>query len=271
MIISLCGNPGDGKTAFATYIAIMQMLNSAPAINYLRQSAQGFERLGDPKTVVNDHLVYANYEIYLEREYMPPLVRKDISGWQIGALNTHFPTVYLPSQSLIILDEAQRYYDSNVTAKKLSPYVLDYYARHRHYSLDIVLISQRPVSINKAIRGLSERFIFPKVSTVRDRHGNIKTVFDCIEFDSTKKAEDYADNKSATEGSKRKQYVYNGNIFDCYSSKGFYHMYTQGRRGQDFYYGSGEGGVALTETIEAPKGFYITEQSRKTDKDTDSD
>jgi len=257
MLTEICGDIGSGKTALATYFAVMRMLYEQAIIDVmrLRQYVRNANKLGKRLTAVKDHLVYADYNIRVHPEFSRPLERKAVDGWRIGLVNEYgWETHNIPPYSLIVLDEAQKYYDSRryTASNQLPSFILNYYAMHRHYFLDIIHTCQRPVSIDKAVRGLAQRFIFPRV-----RYENGKTIWDCIEFNNTDSAETYSDKKINTGDGKKTRYVYNGNIFDCYSSYGCHDYFTHGRTHEDFYYGNN-----IMPELEIPDVFVKSKRDK---------
>ncbi|MCL2255276.1 MAG: zonular occludens toxin domain-containing protein [Firmicutes bacterium] len=253
MLSIISGDIGSGKTALATLFALMKMSgeNALIDISRLRQYVRSLNRVGHNLSQLKNHLVYTDYDVYLRKEFQRPLKNRFVDGWKIGYSNPHHETVYLPPYAFIGLDEAQMYYDSR--RKYIPPFVVNYFAQHRHYHLDIVLTCQRPVSIDKAIRGLCERFIFIlDLKHSKDKFGNIiHTKWQCLEFPSTESAERFSDTKSNFNEGMPTSYEYWGNIFSCYNSYGYHKYFLEGKDNQDFHCG-GHGGLPQ---IEVPKAF----------------
>jgi len=269
-ITQICGKIGSGKTALATYFALMAMSGwrAQYSLNRLKQFARYLEqKYGERVEIPKHHLVYADYPISCTREWSAPIKSHHVSGWQIGYAsdgNTGFPTVFLPPHSLTILDEAHQYYDCHESKGRLSQYVVKYYARSRHFFMDFIMTSQQPVSINKVIRGLVNRFIFPKVSPL-DAKGKlvsegsdkeiVKTVWNCLEFDTAGDAMDYSDTGN-TKNAVITKYVYDGNIFDCYKSHAYFSTFLLGRIGQPFHGCNDPINYFAMPDIDAPANFY---------------
>lgn len=260
MITTICGDIGEGKTSLATLFAIMRMggYNALRDITRLKQYIRSHNRSLNEEVLslplLKNHLVYSDYNIFYRQEWQRPVRNKFIDGWNIGYANRHHKTDYLPPYSTIILDEAQMYFDCHRDSGYVPPWVVNYYAQHRHnYHPDIIMTAQRAVSIAKAIRGLCQRFIFPvKLSHKEDKYGNIiYSRWDCIEFSNTDSAEKFNDSKNNIEDGRKTSYEYWGNIFSCYNSFGYHKYFLEGRDGQNFYYG-GENGLPQ---IEVPQGW----------------
>ena len=263
MITLICGDIGSGKTALAAYFALIRMSGDTAVDDTLklRQYVKQANRSGKNLQYVKDHLVYSDFPIRCVSDYSRPATSKLISGWEIGVANDSFFTVFLPPFSFVVLDEAQKYYSSHVTkgSTLLSPFVVGYYATHRHFFLNFLMTCQRVVSIDKSIRGLAQRFIFPSVHTKSLNGVVVKTIWNCVEFNNSQDAERYNDDKNSSNGQITK-YVYNHDIFSSYDSHAHHDTYLQGRVGQDFYFGSD---ICAISSLDAPFGFYTTPEARK--------
>lgn len=151
-IICYSGLPGTGKTASATLKAVKhyQTENSIlfKFITLLKR---------DPKLIfkkeaynLSFNTVYSNFPILLDN-------KKNIFSNIIKPSDLEMK-YQLPDNSLIILDEVQRYYDSREF--KTFPKDLGvFFQHHRHGSIkDIILVTQHPRRLDNKMRDLVEIF-----------------------------------------------------------------------------------------------------------------
>lgn len=129
------GLPGKGKTASATHHAIKHYKRTN---NFIKKFLK--------KPIINN--VYSNYPILLDHKkgiYSNLLIINDMK------LRYQFP-----KDSILILDEVQRYYDSRefkTFPKELGTFM----QHHRHGDIkDILLITQHPRRIDNKFRDLAE-------------------------------------------------------------------------------------------------------------------
>jgi hypothetical protein len=240
MLSFICGEPGCGKTSLACRLANEGMLGDGRFSDLagLKALVKPLnQNCGFNLTVPRDHLIFSDFKFYGRKEYYRPTETWDVDGWRLGLPNPHWETSFIPSYSTIYLIEAQRYYDSRRTnTYPLPPWVMRYWERHRHAYLDAFFDCQRPVSIDKGIRGLADRFIFPiKMEHKYDLYGDIiRTVWQCVEINNTNAAEAYSDTKIKPAGSVETEYFFHGNIFRCYNSFGYWDTFYRGRNAQSF-------------------------------------
>jgi len=266
MMTQICGDVGDGKTALAVKLALDCMIGdyASSRINEIEKLCATAARLGKHFTPPIGHSVFSDIKIKLDRPLRPRIRNHAVTGWQIGFPNKHFETKFIPPYSDVFLDEAQTIYDSILAQNRIRPEVLSYYAWHRHPWMNFYFTCQRPISIIKSVRGLVERFVFPKIRPLDDRgkivkEGDdrkiVKVIWDCVEFNNMNAAIAYADGKDDT-GGKKTKYVHDGDIFKNYDSHARLKVYLDGYEGYDFGDVCKNDDFALSDII-APPGFYL--------------
>lgn len=244
MIIQICGDPGTGKTKLATALGLANMtgINAFRAVGLSKKvtdelkrelpitdeikgiyTGQEFKRL----TIPENHLVYADYTIKLIIDGIELERSHDIDGFRIGLYDPSWETVLLPPFAFVILDEAQFYYDSK--RGNLPDFVTRFYEIHRHNNYNFIFVCQRPIAINKSLRGIAEKFIFiEERNTIRDGYGNgLMTTWKCVEFRSTYDAEAYSDSKTGS--GKNTIYEFLGDIDKCYDPQSRFATHYAGR------------------------------------------
>ncbi len=155
------------------------------------------------------------FEVDFEEFFEPYFLSPYRLGIAENGENT-FPVQFFPPYSLLVIPEAQRYFDSR---QSIHPRVSAFFEKHRHQHLDIILESQRPDLIDLNIRRLTHLFVqMLGVKTEENFAGRVNSVtWQTREFTSLNALEDYI------KGNDTKEYVdkpihYNGNIFADYNS-----------------------------------------------------
>lgn len=252
VITVIGGDPGTGKTKLAVALyGIRNMVGgrAKSAVRLAEQltaevkngiylpntqeiyTGQDFKKLVVPQ----NHLVYSDTTIEYNLHGRIKDRSYDISGWRVGLANNEWETHFIPPASTIILDEAQVYYDSS-RGNYLPPFVSRMFEIHRHVHYNFVLVSQRPVSIMKRIRGMAEKFIFiEKCYNIKNSYGRtIRTIWNCVEFSSTESAEAYSDSKRITDIATKTTYWYDGDINKCYDPYARKAVHFAGREGSEY-------------------------------------
>ncbi len=127
-----------------------------------------------------------------------------------------YPVQFFPPYSLLIIPEAQRYFDCR---QGIHPRVSGFFEKHRHHHLEIILESQRPDLIDLNIRRLTHLFIEMRgVTNETNFAGRVEsTAWRTREFTSWNAVNDYINGKDTNEYTD-KTIKHNGNIFNCYNS-----------------------------------------------------
>ena len=239
MITIICGLTGKGKTALATELAVEKMLDSSEDyrnayMEVRKLNAGGFMNLTMPAI---RHLVYSDYPIKVNTLYKTYTV----DGFEIGLPNIFFKTAFLPPYSTIILDEAQKYFDSRNT-KYLREEVYRWFQLHRHNHYNVILTCQRIGNIDINIRALADRVIVCEgIEVKEDSYGTAnKITWNTREFLSADVAEQYCLSKEQNQTKnygKANKMVSKYPVFNFYNSYGnkpvFYNM--NETRNYDYY------------------------------------
>ncbi len=149
-----------------------------------------------------------------------------------------YPVQFLPPYSLLIIPEAQRYYDARQSGT-FPTRVSAFYEKHRHQHIDIILESQRPDLIDLNIRRLTHLFIEMRgVDNEENFAGRVEsTTWRTREFTSWNSVNDYINGKE-TDDYTDKPIHHNGNIFEVYNShacaKEFFPKVKNGNTSYDF-------------------------------------
>lgn len=239
MLTIICGLTGKGKTALATELGVEKMMNSMEDyrnsyMEVLKLKAGGFDKLSLPQT---RHLVYSDYPIKVN-----PIYRTyKVDGYEIGLPNIFFNIAFLPPYSTIILDEAQKYFDSRST-KYLREEVYRWFQLHRHNHYNVILTCQRIGNIDINIRALADRVIVCEgIDVKEDSYGVAdKITWNVREFLSAEVAEQYCLKKEQGDYcnyGKMEKITSKYPIFNYYNSYGnkpvFYYM--NENRNYDYY------------------------------------
>ncbi len=171
-----------------------------------------------------------DYEEFYEPYYLAPYNLGIAEQGKNG-----YPVQFFPPHSLLIIPEAQRYFDSR---QGINPRVSAFFEKHRHQHLDIILESQRPDLIDLNIRRLTHKFVELRgIDNKTNFAGCVEsTTWKTREFTSWNDVDDYLKGKQADY--KDKPIKYEGNIFDCYNSfacaEEFFPRVKNGRTKYDF-------------------------------------
>lgn len=220
MITIIVGKPGAGKTLFATNLVANKMLDSSEDLwsyrhELKRLNAGGFTSLDMPP---QRHLCYTDYSVKINKR----LESYSVDGFKIGLPNPYFDTQFIAPYSTIVLDEAQRYFDSR-NSKLLRPEVYNWFQLHRQNNYNIILVCQRLANIDVNIRALAERIIvIDELKMKEDKYGRIYSfTWKYKEFESSGVAEDYSEKKDNVEYAKFGKTIIEKSdlpLFEFYSS-----------------------------------------------------
>lgn len=141
-VISINGLPGKGKTLIATHLAIKHYKSQNKFImKFIR-------KLTRKQVIYNS--VYSNFPILLDK-------RRKIYSNRISVYDLKNQYSYL-SDSLLILDEIQLFYDSD-EYKKFPRIIANFNQAHRHFGIkDIIYISQHPSRVVKKLRNVVSEY-----------------------------------------------------------------------------------------------------------------
>lgn len=140
-----------------------------------------------------------------------------LNPYRLGIDDGEFDVQFIPPYSLLIIPEAQRYFDARQSGT-FPPRVSDFFEKHRHQHLEIILESQRPDLIDLNIRRLTHLFIEMRgVKNDTNFAGQVeKTTWHTRQFTSWKAVDDYISGKGDDYADKTE--VFHGDIFSTYNS-----------------------------------------------------
>lgn len=132
-----CGLPGKGKTAFSTHLAIKTYKQDNGIIRTLIKRKRGV-------------VIYSNYPILLDKKREIYSNRLSVNMLQ---MNYKFP-----DHAVLIVDEAQKYYDAREFSK-FPKEMGTFLQHHRHANIrEVIWVSQHPRRLDNKQRDLSEVF-----------------------------------------------------------------------------------------------------------------
>lgn len=141
-VISINGLPGKGKTLLSTHLAIKHFKNQNKFFPRLIRKLQRKE------VIYNS--VYSNFPICLDK-------RKKIYSNRVSVYDLMNQNSFL-SDSLIIIDEIQLFYDSD-EYKTFPRIIANFNQAHRHFGIkDIIYISQHPSRVVKKLRNVVSEY-----------------------------------------------------------------------------------------------------------------
>ena len=226
MITIISGAPGAGKSSLNAYF--LDRTYKEEGRTLLKRSVAKIEEINktrrNPLTPPSLPPIYSDFRVKIPAGYKKYYEPYYINGYYMGLANERLKTQFLPPYAKVFLSEAQRYYNSRKSGN-FPDFVSRFYEMHRHFGLDLYLDVQRVRLIDPNIRELCRHFIEVQfMEHTRDKLGRIvHTVWHCREFDNWLAFEDYLNTGAATY--KETTYTYDGNIFDCYDSFGFFENY----------------------------------------------
>ena len=222
------GNPRAGKTSFVVAKNLMENMTFTnwrykASIKYIKEKDKqnGTCRTLPPQR----HVVFSNVDIIRK---FPTMTSYRMSGWEFGAPNNFCKaTKPLVPYAVYIFDEAQRYFDSKGD-KELPPWVTQAFELRGHIFIEIYLITQRPVRLNKDVRAIADErihieksihtYLYNGKKIKSDKFLNygrlIQTVWYARTFKSAGEHERYVDGDKAEDkklGNKFK-FIYKGDI-----------------------------------------------------------
>lgn len=225
MITVIFADPGAGKTAYLTAIALQYLGNTKEALALKRdciQKVQALNQSGFNYSLPDRSPVYSNYPISAHVGYKKYVDSYYIDGFHMGFENEFVPVIPLLPGSKVFITEAQRYYNSRKSGE-LPAWVSHFYEEHRHYYLDIFLDLQRLTLLDLSIRGIAGRIVqVVDVNHKIDYAGNVfESTFKLREWHDVAAAEAFIANSSL----KNYEIVtesYACNVFEAYKSRSFF-------------------------------------------------
>ncbi|MHC1505313.1 zonular occludens toxin domain-containing protein [Klebsiella pneumoniae] len=154
-IILYFGVPGSGKSYEVVNSRVIPALKEGRRVvtnirgldikliqNYIKKNDKKYDikKLGELISVDHDLIQTPDFFPYFDEEEKP------------------VENTYVKRGDYIIIDEAWRFFPDS---KRLSPALESFFAEHRHFSLDIILLNQTPDGISKYVRGRIESMFEP--------------------------------------------------------------------------------------------------------------
>ncbi|MCM1195146.1 MAG: zonular occludens toxin domain-containing protein [Firmicutes bacterium] len=270
-ITIIAGVIGAGKTSLATALAIENMYGekARERIRACKGELAVMRANGFNVSMPDKHLTYADYLIDYRSPDCGHRRSYDVDGYKLGFATDDFAPQLLPPYSFVVLDEAQKYFNSR-KSHQFADNVSRFWEQSRKFHFDILLVVQRIGLIDLNIRELARIIWVEKLRFKYDKYGNLaQCIWTYREWDTYSEYE-------AGERGKKVTYIFNGNIFKNYDTSEGKQLYMQGLDERDFDYSehaiygmSPDDVKAYAERHQqvAPKGFY---QEKKGDKKTGS-
>lgn len=236
MIIYIVGSTGSGKSSLAVNFGLKSMDNGKEALKVARDRLSCFEGYSKVSLPEN-HLTYSDIYMCGSEIYSKKQTSHFTTGYRFGLPNDDFETDYFPYGSTIIYDEARKYWSAR---KSLLPYdkggthekTFEAFELHRQNNLTIILVTQLYNHIDVNIRTLAHLVIEPyeiNQEKVGKKLKRIITKWKCREFASVEDYEMYKKNDKNIKF-EEKEYIFNGDIFQCYDSEFFIFKFIHGLR-----------------------------------------
>jgi len=170
----IAGLPGMGKTALMSHIGREAMFDKKryrKGDHAIRRKQRG----GFNVTIPAKHFVYGNYELIGKKPRYKPRYQWDIDPRKLAYHNHKEPwktTHFLPPYAVILVTEAQDYFDSR-NYQKFTREQSAYFEQHRHNNYDIYLDAQRYDLIDPNIRNISIIIDVQSCESITDQFGRV--------------------------------------------------------------------------------------------------
>lgn len=225
MITVIFGQPGAGKTAYLTALALKYLGNTQEAWELKKdciEQIQSFNAQGFNFSVPDRPPVFSNYPISAHVGYKHRRDSYYVDGFRLGFENEFVQTIPILPGSKAFMTEVQRYYNSRKSTE-LPDWVSRYFEEHRHFGLDIYLDLQRLLLLDINIRELATKIV--EVTNVKHETDYIGNVLQS-EF-TLKLWQDAASAELNIKDRSLKNYdlvkeTFVGNVFDAYKSRSYF-------------------------------------------------
>lgn len=236
MITIFCGKPGAGKTSLMTFFKILTM--TVRRYELLQQSISICCQLnagGYNFTLPTEHVTYSNYWTCSIGKFIEEFDDYELDGTDFGLYDPEHPTKLVPPGSQLFFMEGQSFLNSRASMK-FRESVSRAYELHRHWFLDIYLDCQRATLIDLNVRELCGELIEVLGMEIKtDKLGCIvECRWKCNVFEDVASYENYLNNGKPNGVYESKEFVFAGNIFDCYESRNNFALFLENREKQDF-------------------------------------
>jgi zona occludens toxin (predicted ATPase) len=157
MLKIITGKPGSGKT----YYAIKELLNNCDydPIAGVYDTKPGIQLI---TSIDNVQFNARNFDQELKGKTLEQFF--DVEHWE------QYTKQY--KKVVIVIDEAQRYFPSK--ARDIPNSVFFWFEYHRHFGMDVILITQDPWSIHRRILTLAENYIEAQPASMRIKNNLFK-------------------------------------------------------------------------------------------------
>lgn len=236
MIRIFCGKPGAGKTSLMTYFKILTM--TVMRFELLQQSIAIISQLnagGYNFNLPTEHVTYSNYWTRSIGKFIQKFDDYELDGTDFGLYDPEHSTKLVPPGAQLFFMEAQSFLNSRASMK-FRESVSRAYELHRHWWLDIYLDCQRATLIDLNIRELCGELIeVLEMNTKEDSLGSIiECRWKCHVFKDSASYEAYINAGKPKGDFEEKEFVFSGNIFECYESRNNSALFLEGRENQNF-------------------------------------
>ncbi len=259
MITIVCGKPGAGKTSLLTYLKIRTM--TTDRVSLLKRSIGlilPLNAAGYNFTLPTEHITYSNFWTTSKGKFIRRFTDYSLDGFEFGLPDPEHPTKLIPPGSQLFLMESQSFLNGRASMS-FRDSVSRAYENHRHWHLDIFLDAQRATLIDLNVRELAGELIeVEKLTLDYDKFGAISACkWRCKVFTDASAFEAYLSTGKAEGEFEKREYVFQGNIFECYDSHQNFALWLEGAENKDFSYTHNEKPIPDKGYIER----YIEEHS----------
>ncbi len=252
MITIVCGKPGAGKTSLLAFLKIRTM--TVDRVSLLKRSIGlilPLNAAGYHFTLPTEHVTYSNFWTVSKGKFIQVFTDYSLDGFEFGLPDPEHPTKLIPPGSQLFLMESQSFLNSRVSMS-FRDSVSRAYENHRHWHLDIFLDAQRATLIDLNVRELAGELIeVEKLTLDYDKFGAISACkWQCKVFTDASAFEAYLSTGKAEGEFEKREYVFQGNIFECYDSHQNFALWLEGAENKDFSYMHNEKPMPDKEYIE---------------------
>lgn len=210
------------------------MDNGEEQLEVAQESLSAFSGFSKVK-LPEEHLVYSDIYMCGSEVDINPHIPHFTTGYRFGLPNDDFETDYYPYGSTLIFDEARKYWSarrSMLTYEKGGTHekTFEGFELSRQNNLTIIMITQLINHIDINIRSLCHQVIEPyeiRQEQVGKRLVFIRTIWKCRVYEGVDEYE-MAKKGDKTIKVDEFEYIFNGDIFECYDTEFFRFKYLHG-------------------------------------------
>lgn len=235
MMTVITGFPGVGKTSFIQ--AVIEELVTRRGDEILESCKAKIDEynrdrkkpLSYPERVpIFTNIKNSKFHTGYNEDYKPYVLEPD----KIGVYSVKFKPQYFPPFSTLVIDEAERYFDSH-NWTNLKTETARAFEEHRQHGLNLYLIFHKPPQADISIKNTAEKFIvILKQIHEKDKLDRITTTtWEYAEFDGFERYLEYLNGGKAPN---IKTMRYRGDIFETFDSFAFGKEFLPPDDGTDF-------------------------------------